>query len=148
MRTAILLDTNESHNYFKHEDTNSLNAILLRYKPILKEIFTTNIEENTILNHIRKYHRVNLIKSDEAEILLKSPLQVEIELEDDFYIAYNSLVNITAQGESMEEALENFADFFIFDYKNYKNTPSNKLSSGAKKLLVKYKSIIKTDKWL
>ncbi len=68
---------------------------------------------------------------------------VSIVEEKGFWVAYNNELNIGGTGESERQALYAFFDFFIRDYLIYKNTPVDKLSEGAKKLLKKYEEFIK-----
>jgi hypothetical protein len=97
--------------------------------------------------NVCKVYRVTVIGSEEAEIILNHPLELRIEKIDDKVSCYNELLNLSGSGESIEEALSNFADFFIFDYKTYKNSSPDDLSAGAKELLSIYKSIIRKEVW-
>lgn len=100
-----------------------------------KEIYTPS--------PISNYSYRILIFPDQVQtdkIKLKKPLPVVIEKADKFFSIYNDELNISDLGESKKEAVNNFIDFLVKDYLTYKNTPEEKLSEGAKKLLLTYRN--------
>lgn len=117
------------------------------YQPV-RRVFVVNLEEIKPSKFRESYvYNVKTIRSDKATITLKEPILLKIEQSDDTISCFNELLGLSSQGESVEDAISNFADFFIFDYSTYKESREKELTKGAKKLLKLYKSIIEKEKW-
>ena len=82
------------------------------------------------------------LDSNEGEITLSIPLEVMIYHGVDNIIVMNEDFNITGVGDSREEALKDFEDFFIHDYIVYLETPDEQLDDNSKALLNKYRRMI------
>jgi len=75
---------------------------------------------------------------------LKKPLPMIMEcgIDPHIFIIGNGELNKYGIGYSKEEALKNFEDFIIADYRNLKESSSEQLSEDAKELLTLYDSYI------
>lgn len=75
---------------------------------------------------------------------LKKPLLIIIEqgINPDIFIIGNEELNKYGIGSSKEEALKEFEDFIIADYRTLKESPPEQLSEDAKELLTLYDSYI------
>ena len=87
---------------------------------------------------------VTELRSSEGKIVFKQefPLDVELSKDDNLFFFQNSRFNLFGSGSTKEDALKDFAEFFIHDYISYKNTPPDKLSRDARRLLQEYNSVI------
>lgn len=82
------------------------------------------------------------LDSNEGEITLSIPLEVMIYRGVDNIIVMNEDFNITGIGDSREEALQDFKDFFIHDYIVYLETPDEQLDDNSKAFLNNYRETI------
>jgi len=71
-------------------------------------------------------------------------LLLEVEYEDGTFFVENREFNLWGEGDSLDQAINSFKDFFLYDLKSYLNTPENKMDYFARQELKKYKSIIIT----
>ena len=85
----------------------------------------------------------NSIEADIEPYSLKKALKIEVEKKGKIFSFYNEDLNITSIGYSKSESRENFIKFLKDDYLSYMSTPDAKLSNGAKKVKLKYRSYIK-----
>jgi len=106
-----------------------------------KEAFpATEPDEDKTLN---KYYFSEL-RSGEGKIIFRADYLLEVELskENDLFFFCNDKFNIFGSGSTKEEALKDFAEFFIHDYLSYKKTSVKQLTQDAQHLLDEYESII------
>jgi len=75
---------------------------------------------------------------------LKKPLPIVIErgINPDIFLIGNEELNKYGVGLSKEEALKEFEDFIIADYRTLRESSSEELTEDAKELLVLYDSYI------
>lgn len=73
---------------------------------------------------------------------LKKGLLVEIEFEDGYYLISNKELDITDQGETYEEAVENFLSFLSEDFQNIKSIEPDKLDPVLNEILLKYQELM------
>ena len=66
--------------------------------------------------------------------------------EQELWVAHSKRLNVGFEGNSERQALLRFFRFFIDDYLIYKQTPQEKMSKGAKKLLKAYRRFIDEKK--
>lgn len=116
------------------EDTTSM-----KYKPV------DNVTISVVCSqaYTRNEHYLWSLNSNEGKIILSHPLEVIIYREMDSIVVDNNDFNITGIGDSREEALQDFEDFFVHDYIVYSETPEDQLDDNSKILLNKYRGIIK-----
>ncbi|GBF52060.1 hypothetical protein LPTSP4_35980 [Leptospira ryugenii] len=73
---------------------------------------------------------------------LKKGLLVETEIEDGYYLVLNKELDITEQGITYQEAVENFLAFLYEDFDNINKLESSKLDAKLKTILQKYKELL------
>jgi len=71
-------------------------------------------------------------------------LLLEVDYEDGIFFVENREFNLWGEGASLNQAINSFKDFFLYDLKSYLNTPEKKMDYFARQKLKKYKSIIIT----
>lgn len=91
---------------------------------------------------VPEYYLIWSLESDKLRLKDNIPLTVCIKKESDLFLVFSEEFNISGTGIDKEEAAKDFIDFFIHDYFSYKNTPPEKLSPEAKKLLELYRNIV------
>jgi len=69
-------------------------------------------------------------------------LLLEVDCEDGMFFVENREFNLWGEGDSLDQAINSFNDFFLYDLKSYLNTPENKMDYFARQELKKYNSII------
>ena len=89
--------------------------------------------------------------SEVRNLKLKQLIPITIRHESGYYYISNAELDITEGGSSLEQALREFADFFLEDYLNWRDAKDSELTSGYKdygidllkimKLQLKFESI-------
>ena len=69
-------------------------------------------------------------------------LFLDVDYEDGMFFVENREFNLWGEGDSLDQAINSFKDFFLYDLKSYLNTPENKMDYFARQELKKYNSII------
>lgn len=73
---------------------------------------------------------------------MKKPIIVNFYYEDNYIWASNTQFEIHTCGDTQEEALNEFADYFIEDYKSLKSFSESQLDENAKKMIKEYEQYI------
>ena len=140
-----LFDDKESDKFKPTRSFTEVSTLSTGYKFVIEEFH--NVEKINPSKEYNEYLATTII-SDSAVIELISPLKIKFENIEDTFFCYNDFLNLSASGDSFEDVLSSFANFFIFDFRTYEITPEAELTRGAKELLFNYKSIIKNVEWL
>lgn len=74
---------------------------------------------------------------------LSQPLILTVSHEDNLVFIEEEILNIWSEGDTYEEALENFEDFFLYDFESYKNMPKKKMDVYAREVLKLYRALLK-----
>ncbi|MBC8231804.1 hypothetical protein H8E77_19820 [bacterium] len=104
-----------------------LNDKILPFQPF---VYEKNAAES-MLGSIS----INTIHSDISIFVLKEPLEVTFEVDEDIYICWNEDLKLYGCGDSQREALCELESFFGGIYDSYRNTPKSELTKDAKQLL-------------
>ncbi|MGB2769259.1 MAG: hypothetical protein WBC88_06005 [Candidatus Zixiibacteriota bacterium] len=109
---------------------------------VAKQVFPGTVP--ALAQTIATKYYVTELRSSEGRVIFKEgfPLDIELSKDDDLFFFQNSRFNLFGSGGTKEDALKDFAEFFIHDYISYKNTPPDKLSRDARQLLQEYNSVI------
>jgi hypothetical protein len=78
---------------------------------------------------------INTIHSEIGIFVLKEPLEVTFEIDENIYICWNEDLKLYGCGDSRREALCELESFFGGIYDSYRNTPKSELTEDAKQLL-------------
>ena len=99
------------------------------------------------ISHEELYYRRRIMKIefDKTNYELNFPIEKKLLFEDGNYIISNELLNITAWGDTIEEAEEAFAFSFFALYQNYAKKDDNNLTSDAKSLKSKLLELVKRE---
>jgi len=69
-------------------------------------------------------------------------LILEVRYEDEIIFVENREFNLWGEGNSLDDAINSFKDFFLYDLNSYLNTTREKMDYFAQQEQKKYKSII------
>lgn len=105
----------------------NISSINLRHNISLKKNISTEIK---IIDQIRDYK-------------LAWSLILTINYEDDLVFIKEETLNIWCEGDTLEEVLEDFEDFFLYDFESYKNMPEGKMDVSARNALKLYQALLK-----
>jgi hypothetical protein len=70
------------------------------------------------------------------------PLILSVSYEDDLVFVESEMPNLWGEGSTEEEALKSYEDYFIYDFKSYKNIPQEKLDFFARQEFKLYKALL------
>ncbi len=103
----------------------------------------SSVSKFTNLPHNIASPDICIIKSI-GKYSLNRYLFLDVNYEDGMFFVENREFNLWGEGDSLDQAINSFKDFFLYDLKSYLNTPENKMDYFARQELKKYKSIIIT----
>lgn len=108
----------------------------VRKNDIKKLLYIEEIEHDTYPYHPK------LIKFDDKIYSLNQKLECLVEYHEDVYLIHNELLEITAWGDTREEAEEAFNFSFHSTYLNYANELNSNLSKEAIEIKKKISSLV------
>jgi hypothetical protein len=73
---------------------------------------------------------------------LRQLLPITIRHEGGYYFINNTELDITEGGSSLEQALSEFADFFLEDYMNWQKAKDSELTAKAAAIRHKYLDLV------
>ena len=120
--------------YFKLKDDG--NEIKFSKRNIREVMYFTELEHETYP------YTPSKIVFENTEYLLNEPLQCEVTYEDDSYIISSKELDLTAWGDTREEAEEAFQFSFYSLVQNFYDELDSKLSAKAKQLKHKLRLLI------
>lgn len=104
----------------------------------VKYISSINSESIAKSNNRNLGKQYSLIFNDR----LKKGMLVETEFEAGCYLISNKELDITEQGKTYEEAVENFLTFLSEDFQNLKSIEPDKLDPTLNDILLKYQELM------
>ncbi len=88
-------------------------------------------------------HLFSLPQTGQSEKLsLRAPLKIHISQDGPHVIVTNEELNLVGHGATVEEAHQDFVEYFISDFMVYKRSNPETLDEGAKQLLNKYERLV------
>jgi hypothetical protein len=73
---------------------------------------------------------------------LKKPLVCKVKIENNYYYIESKEMQIIAGGKSRKEAIKDFSEDFNHIYKNYNDTPDDKLSERLLKVKININNLV------
>lgn len=103
--------------------------------------FNPNLKQNITLGGILSPEIKIIRKVDNNE--LEIPLMLTVSYRRNSVFIENEYLNLWGEGDSVEEAIKSFEDFFLYDFESYKDTPVEKMDILAQEKLRRYKYLLK-----
>jgi len=116
----------ESDAYLKIAEEVKSSSIIYKYENLEKKYVSSDI---CIIQDVGKYN-------------LNRYLILEVNYEDEIVFVENREFNLWGEGDNLDDAINSFKDFFLYDLKSYLKTPEEKMDFFAKQEQKKYISII------
>jgi hypothetical protein len=109
--------------------------------PYFKQNIILDSKQNIILgaNLSREIKIIRKVENYELEI----PLMLTVSYRDNLIFVENEFLNLWGEGDSIEEAIKSFENFFLYDFKSYMDTPPNRMDLFAQEKLKYYKYLLK-----
>jgi len=102
---------------------------------------SSGISKLQILSHNISSPDICIITSI-GKYSLNHYLFLDVDYEDGMFFVENREFNLWGEGDSLDQAINSFKKFFLYDLKSYLNTPENKMDYFAQQKKKQYKSII------
>lgn len=99
---------------------------------------------------MRQYNILGGERSSEIKVLrkiedysLEIPIILSVSYQEDSVFVEDEYLNLWGEGDSIEEAIKSFEDFFLYDFESYKDTPLDRMDFYAQEKLRYYKYLLK-----
>jgi hypothetical protein len=95
-----------------------------------------NVREITAVDRFEPFRELTLQRlfKGDTELVLRQPVSVAIDYNDDLWIAENDDLGIVAANEDYDVCLQDFQDEFFFAWEEYGRAEDSQLTVGARNL--------------
>lgn len=112
-----------------------VSASYLTQTPAGLEIDQDIIINKSISTEIRIVRKIRTYR-------LAWSLILSVSYEDDLVFVDSEVPNIWGEGDTLEEAIKSYEDYFFYEFDSYKDTPSEEMDFFARQELKLYKALL------
>jgi len=134
-----LFDTLNSETTWQSLENSVTNFEILPF-----DIFSSldlNLKQNIALGGSLGPEIKIIRKVDSYE--LEIPLMLMVSYRGNLVFVEDEYLNIWGEGDTIEQAIKSFENFFLYDFKSYMDTPPNRMDLFAQEKLKYYKYLLK-----
>lgn len=124
-----------SSSHIEGHHSNPLDISVFQVQKTSNILFQKFLEKQYVTPEIRIINKI-------GKYNLAWPIILTITYENDLIFIESETPNLWGEGESIEDAIRSYENFFLYDFESYKNTPKEKLDYFAQQELNLYRALL------